>query len=123
MTVTDKIASPFANISAYVEACRTGDVETLVRLFAENALMWGFYQGEYYIGSPQPFYDEVRDNPCPVDTGIVYIGAISGVEQHGDIAQATLKEQGFLGADFTNLFQLACIDGSWLIVSKAYTDA
>jgi hypothetical protein len=122
MTTTRKIASPLENITAYVEACRSGDVGTLASLFAPNALMWGFYQGEYYIGSPQLFFDEVRDNPCPADTGSTYISDISGIEQHGDIAQATLSEQGFLGANFTNLFQLARIDGSWLIVSKAYTD-
>jgi hypothetical protein len=40
----------------------------------------------------------------------------------GNIANVTLKEKGYLGLNFTNLFQLARIDGAWLIVSKAYVD-
>ena len=123
MPTSEKYTTPHDTIAVYVEACRAGDVKTLRSLFAANALMWGFYQGDYYLGSPQPFYDEVRDNPSPAETGIEYIGEITSVEQYGDIAQVTLREQGYLGADFTNLFQLALLDGDWLIVSKAYIDA
>jgi len=32
----------------------------------------------------------------------------------------SLAEQGYLGEDYSNIFQLALIDDSWLIVSKGY---
>lgn len=84
--------------------------------------MSGYINGEYYSGSPEPFFDEVRDNPSPASTGAEYIGEIISVEEFGDIANVVLKEEGFLSANFINLFQLICIDGTWLIVSKAYVD-
>ena len=33
-----------------------------------------------------------------------------------------MKEKGYLGLDFSNLFHLACVDGKWLILSKTYID-
>ena len=51
-----------------------------------------------------------------------YIGEIISVEEFGNIANVVLKEKGYLGADFINLFQLVCKDETWLIVSKVYVD-
>ena len=84
--------------------------------------MTGYFNGEFYSGSAELFFDELRDNPSPASTGAEYIGEILSVEQFGDIAHVILKEQGYLGADFINLFQLVRIDESWLIFSKAYID-
>lgn len=68
------------------------------------------------------FFDEVRDNPSPSSIGAEYIGEITSSEIIGNIASVTLREKGYLGLDFTNLFQFACIDDVWLIVSKVYVD-
>jgi hypothetical protein len=73
-------------------------------------MMSGFYDGEFYIGSPDLFFDEVRDNPSPENTGAEYVGEITSSEIIGDIASVTLKEKGYLGLNFSNLFQLAHID-------------
>ena len=109
-------------VNQYIEATRDGAVETMRSLFSPAALMSGFYEGEFYIGSPDLFFDELRDNPSPSATGADYSGEIISSEMFGNIANVTLKEKGYLGLDFTNLFQLARIDGDWLIVSKAYVD-
>jgi hypothetical protein len=122
MTATKKISSPQETIIELVDSCHSGDIEKLQRLFSPNALMTGYFNGEFYSGSPEPFFAELRDNPCPASTGAEYIGEILSVEEFGDIAQVTLKETGYLGADFINLFQLVYIDESWLIFSKAYID-
>ena len=122
MNTTRKFSKPRETITELVEACNSGDADRLRCVFGPGALMTGYYKGEFYSGSPEPFYDEVRDNPSPADTGAEYIGEIASVEEFGDIANIILKEKGFLGANFINLFQLVCIDGSWLIVSKAYVD-
>lgn len=115
-------STPLETISHYIEATRNGDVVKMRSLFSSAALMSGFYEGEFYIGSPDFFFDEVRDNPSPSITGAEYGGEITSSEIFGNIASVTLKEKGYLGLDFTNLFQLARIDGVWLIVSKAYID-
>lgn len=122
MSQAGKFSTPRETITTLVEACRSGDVEKLQSVFSPNALMTGYFNGEFYTGSPELFYDEVRDNPSPASTGSEYIGEITSVEEYGDIANVTLQEKGFLGANFINLFQLVREDGSWLIYSKLYVD-
>ena len=122
MNTKKRFTTAKETITELVEACHSGDADRLQDVFSPGALMTGYYKGEFYSGSPQPFYDEVRDNPGPASTGAEYIGKIISVEEFGDIVNVTLEEKGFLGSNFINLFQLVCIDGSWLIVSKAYVD-
>ena len=120
--MSNKLETPRQTIETLVEACRSGDVELLQSVFTDNALMTGYFGGEFYTGSPQLFYDEVRDNPSPASTGAEYTGEITSVEEYGEIANVTLQETGFLGANFINLFQLVHKDGTWLIYSKLYAD-
>ncbi len=109
-------------IENYIEATRLGDVDGLRKLFSREALMSGFYKGEYYSGSPEAFFEEVRDNPSPAETGQEYIGEITYTEVIGNIAQVTMKEKGYLGLNFSNLFHLAYMDDEWRIISKTYID-
>lgn len=122
MNPIKKFSTPRETITALVEACHSGNVEKLQSVFSPGAMMTGYFNGEFYTGSPELFYDEVRDNPSPASTGAEYIGEITSVEEYGDIANVTLQEKGFLGANFINLFQLVRTNGSWLIFSKVYVD-
>jgi hypothetical protein len=122
MTSNTTLTSPELVITEYVEACRAGDAERLRRLFHVDALMVGYCADEYYMGTPEPFYDEVRDNPAPSQSDEDYQGEITSVEIHGNMASVTLKETSFLGASFTNWFHLSCVDGNWQIVCKSYQD-
>ena len=115
-------SNPGDVITEYVEACRVGSVDRLRALFHPQALMSGFFNGEFYSGKPDPFFDEVAKNPCPAQTGADYTGEITRIEEVGDCASVTLKEAGFLGSNFTDWFHLAKIDGGWVILSKTYVD-
>lgn len=114
--------SPAATINAYVDACRTGDTERLQTLFHPDALMTGFYQGDFNIGSPRPFYEEVRDNLAPADSDAAYSGEIVSADIFGDIASVVMQETGYLGLNCTNLFHVANVDGVWKITCKSYID-
>lgn len=116
------MSTPVETIEKYIEATRLGDADGLKNLFSPEALMSGFYEGEYYSGSPEVFFEEVRDNPRPSETGQEYIGEIAYTEVINNIAQVTVKEKGYLGLNFSNLFHLARIDSEWLIISKTYID-
>lgn len=74
------MSTPQVTIEKYIESTRTGDVEGLKNLFLPEALMSGFYEGEFYLGSPEVFFDEVRDNPSPSETGKDYAGEIACVD-------------------------------------------
>ena len=73
-------------------------------------------------GLQKCFFEEVKDNPSPSDTGQEYNGEITHTEVIGRIAQVTMKEKRYLGLNFSNLFHLASINGNWLIISKTYID-
>ena len=109
-------------ITEYVEACRVGSADRLQAIFHPDALMAGYYKGEYYMGSPEPFFDEVKDTPAPIEAGTDYGGEITTIEISGGVASITLKETGFLGSNFTNWFHLAKLDGDWKIICKSYQD-
>jgi hypothetical protein len=69
MIETESTSTPLDTINQYIEAARNGDVEKMRSLFSPAALMSGFYEGEFYIGSTDYFFDELRDSPSPSSTG------------------------------------------------------
>jgi hypothetical protein len=106
MKQQSNVDDPKSTITEYIEACRVGSVNRLQAIFHPKALMAGFFQGEYYMGSPEPDYK----------------GKITTVEISGDVASITLKETGYLNTNFTNWFHLAKLDDDWKIICKAYQE-
>ena len=113
-------AGPEAVISDYVKACYTGDIELLKSLFHADALMTGHSKRGFYLGSPDPFFENVGSQKPMKETGAPYEGRITTVQVSGDIASVTLEETGYFGRSYTDMFTLARLDGQWKIVSKTY---
>jgi len=63
--------------------------------------MAGYSAGGYYFQSPQPFFDEVRDNPSSTVSGAAYSAQIDQVEVSGEVASMVMQEQGYFGDDYT----------------------
>ena len=122
MSQIEAEASPRAVIEEYVEACRVGSSDRLQAIFHPDALMSGYYKGEFYMGTPQPFFDEVEASQGQAEASANYSAEITTVETSGACASLTLKELGFLGSDFTNWFHLSKVDARWVILSKTYID-
>ncbi len=62
----------------------------------------------------------VSAQPANVDG--TFKATVGAIEEHGDMASATVNEENFWGSvSFTDLFSLACIDGNWQIVGKVFT--
>ncbi|MFT5350858.1 MAG: hypothetical protein ACI909_001554 [Planctomycetota bacterium] len=121
MAETNDAAGARATIEEYVDACNDGSVERLKAIFHEQALMSGYMMGQYLMGSPEPFFQVVK-NPPPQATPTAgnYKGEITSVEISGPVASVTLKETGFMGMNFTDYFHLARIEDKWLIISKTF---
>ncbi len=120
---SNNYATPAKTIEAYVDACRTGDIDELKRIFHRSAIMSGHFEGEFYTGSPQFFFDEVRDNPLSPEAVSAYTAEITSEASYGKIANVTLKEIGYLSSyDLFNLFQLTWIGSERKMVSKSYCD-
>lgn len=113
----DPTRNPRAVMEAYITGTRTRDVPLLRSLFHADAVMTGWFGGALQHGTPQPFYDDLRDN----EVGTDYIGEVVSVQQFGKIAVGEIREQNLLGYASTNYFHISELsEGGWRITSKLY---
>lgn len=108
-----------AAVQQYVDGCRSADAELVRDAFADDAMMWGYLGDDYVCMSGADFAASVVASASPA--GPEYVSEIHSIHFVGDIAQATLDEWQFLGANFRNHFGLVKRDGTWRIVSKVFT--
>lgn len=109
-----------AVIEEYVAACRVRSVDRIKAIFHPDALMSGYLMEQRMLGTTQPFHEALVHGPADAP-GARYEAQITSVDVAGRIASVTLKEQGFLGLNFTDYFHLLQIEGQWKIVSKTFT--
>lgn len=120
MSVNEQELAVRAVVESYVEACQRGDVMALRALFHPDASMSGFLGDSAISGSPEPFFEAVEQNPAPLDAGLRYESSIEQVSVDGRIGTAELREQGYLGMNFSNHFQLMSTGGQWYITAKLF---
>lgn len=113
-------ASPAAAIELYIKGAAQGDAASLQAAFHADARMFGAL-GEQRVDIPIPdMIAMVTAQPADVDG--TFTATVRSIEVHGDIATAIVDEANFWGSvSFTDVFSLARIDGSWLIVNKIFT--
>ena len=121
MSNTEAIAAIRRVLKDYMEASYTADVPLLKTTFHPEALMSGFLEDELYIGSPEPFYDDLQDNPSSKESGEAYRAQVAFIHVDGPVASAAIVEDSLLGMNYVNHFHLLKIQGEWKIISKIYT--
>ena len=109
-------------ICAVVQRCldgeATGDVAKLQEAFHEDARMFGDLAGTRYDVPIQKLFDMAAQDPA--DTGN-YRSRILSVTQLGDVATATVAEEGYWGTcSFVDFLALCRIQDSWKIVNKTF---
>lgn len=105
----------------YIEGLRTGDVDLLQKAFHPEAIMTGYLGPDPMVIPIQGLYDLVSDNEAPADGDAPFAAAIQSVDVTGSTATAVVTEQGYLGHDFQDSFQLLKLDGRWQIMAKLFT--
>lgn len=129
MTTLDLHAGPesvvddYDAVRAVVQLCldgeATGDVGKLEQAFHADAWMFGDLAGTRYDVPIQTLFDMSAESPA--DTGC-YRSRILSITCHGDVATATVAEEGYWGTvSFLDLLSLCRIDGTWKIVNKTFT--
>jgi hypothetical protein len=84
--------------------------------------MNGHVNAQLILGTPEPFFDGIKNNPSMVDAGTPFKGEITWIDVTGSVASAILKETGFgEGLAFTNYFHLIKDDEEWKIITKTFT--
>lgn len=96
-----------------------GDVAKLQAAFHQDARMFGSLAGTRYDVPIQGLFDMAAEGPA--DTGN-YQSRILSITHVGDVATATVAEEGYWGTvSFLDFFSLCRIDGTWKIVNKTFT--
>ena len=109
-------------ICAVVQLCldgeATGDVAKLQEAFHQEARMFGDLAGTRYDVPIQKLFDMAAQDPA--DTGN-YRSRILSVTQLGEVATASVAEEGYWGTvSFVDFLSLCRIEGSWKIVNKTF---
>ena len=109
-------------ICAVVQLCldgeATGDVAKLQEAFHQDAWMFGDLAGTRYDVPIQKLYEMAAQDPA--DTGN-YRSRILSITQLGDVATATIAEEGYWGTvSFMDFLSLCRIEGDWKIVNKTF---
>lgn len=107
-------------INLYVYGLHTGDIDTLKKAFHPKAMMYGISEKAVTIVEIEGLYGFVAANNPPSKTGEPHQCFITSIQQAGNAAAVEMVEESAYGSDYTNFFQLLKIDGTWVIVSKAY---
>ncbi|HET7129677.1 MAG TPA: nuclear transport factor 2 family protein [Gaiellaceae bacterium] len=103
----------------YIEGAANGDAAKLKEAFHEHARTFGSLNGTRYDISAAEMIELEERSPRNSDGK--YTANIMSIDQAGDVATATVEEDGCWGtASFTSFLTLAKIDGRWQIVNKVF---
>lgn len=115
ITVSDYEAV-LAVIGKYTEGCAAGKSEVMKSAFAENALMYGYLNGEYYNGSINALYAAVDSlGAAPEAKTRVDVLAIEGTA-----ATVRVTLENWHGLSFTDFHSLIKENGHWKIIAKVF---
>ena len=106
-----------ATVTKYVEGLRVGNVAGLGEAFHQDAVMYGFTNGELLGGPIKNLYDFVATN-----------GTAPDIQTRIDVLAITPTtavvrvdmEKDAIGADYTDFHTLIKLDGAWRIIAKTY---
>jgi hypothetical protein len=103
----------------YIEGAANGDAGKLRAAFHEHARTYGSLNGTRYdISVPEMISMEEQ---APRNSDGRYSAHIMSIEQAGDVATATIEEDGCWGTvSFTSFLSLVKIDGRWQIVARVF---
>ncbi len=106
-------------VRLYIEGAASGDAAKLRAAFHEDARMFGSLGGTRY---DVPIAEMIEmETTSPLNSDGRYTAHITSIAQAGDVATATVEEDGCWGTvSFTSFLSLAKIEGRWQIVGKVF---
>lgn len=101
----------------FVKSVAEGNSSYAKKLFTEDAVLFGYLDGELEHGSIEQFYHNVDT----VSGGENFKARIDVVDVEESMAVVRVLEQGWGGhIDFTDYLILLKMNGEWKCVAKAY---
>jgi hypothetical protein len=113
-------SSPAEAVQLYIDGVRKGDASALEAAFHSDARMFGALGGQRVDVPIADLIGMAAAQPADVDG--TFEADVRSLEEHGDIAVATVDEKNFWGSvHFTDVLSLARFEEGWKIVNKAFT--
>lgn len=103
-------------VNKYVEGCKAGKSDLMKSAFTENALMYGYLNGQLFDGSIEALYGAV-DQFGPAPDAVTRVDVLS-IE--GTAATVRVVLENWHGIAFTDFHNLLKVDGEWKIVAKVF---
>lgn len=103
-------------VNQYVEGCKAGKSDLMKSAFTENALMYGYLNGQLFDGSIEALYGAV-DQFGPAPDAVTRVDVLS-IE--GTAATVRVVLENWHGIAFTDFHNLLKVDGEWKIVAKVF---
>ena len=101
----------------FVKSVAEGNSQYAKELFIDEAVLFGYLDGQLEHGSIEQFYHNVDT----VGAGKEFKTRIDVLELEETLAVVRVLEEGWGGSiDFTDVLLLLKIDGQWKCVAKAY---
>ena len=108
-----------AVLRLYIEGSANGDAAKLRQAFHEHARTYGSLNGTRYDITVAEMIEMEERNPRNSDGR--YSAHIMSIEQAGEVAHATVEEDGCWGtASFTSFLSLVKFDDRWQIVVRVF---
>jgi hypothetical protein len=108
-----------AVLRLYIEGAANGDAAKLTEAFHEHARTYGSLNGTRYDVSVAEMVE--LEERAPRNSDGRYSAHIMSIGQAGDVATATIEEDGCWGtASFTSFLSLVRLDGRWQIVARVF---
>lgn len=105
-----------AVVSQYTEACKVGKSDVMKPAFTDNALMYGYLNGQLYNGSIEALYGAV-DQFGAAPEAKTHIDVLS-IEGTAATVRVTLED--WHGIAFTDFHSLLKIGNEWKIIAKVF---
>ncbi|WPN96561.1 nuclear transport factor 2 family protein [Pseudomonas sp. MUP55] len=106
-----------ATATQYVEGLRVGSAGNVAHAFHQDAVMYGFTNGELLGGPINNLFDFVEKNgEAPEITTRLDVLAITPTTA---VVRVDMEKDA-IGADYNDYLTLIKIDGGWKIIAKVY---
>ena len=105
-----------AVVGKYTEGCAQGKSEIMKPAFTDNALMYGYLNGQLYNGSIEALYGAVDQFGVAPETKT----RVDFLAIEGTAASVRVTLEDWHGLSFTDFHNLCKIDGEWKIVAKVF---
>ncbi len=122
--VNPELKKVMAVIESYIEGTYRADTDLLKNIFHKDAKMTGYLGGRLLVGTPEPFFEDLKAHPPMSDNKDPYQVDIRAINLAARIASVVIFESGFFGEGRieTHFHLIKGEDsGHWKIVSKLFT--